>query len=90
MAGANFRAAFVAICFLGAFPPVDLRAVCLVRAMMCLPYLLKGELNEQCSMRAFKWVCAGMRVWDGLIDGHEGSCNAGREVGKWYQGNDDE
>ena len=28
------RAALVASCFLGALPPVDLRAVCLVRAMM--------------------------------------------------------
>jgi hypothetical protein len=34
--GADFRAAFVASCFLGAFPPVDLRAVCLVRAMITL------------------------------------------------------
>jgi histone H3 len=33
VAGADFRAAFVASCFLGALPPVDLRAVCLVRAM---------------------------------------------------------
>lgn len=31
--GALFLAALVASCFLGAFPPVDLRAVCLVRAM---------------------------------------------------------
>ena len=33
VAGADFRAALVASCFLGAFPPVDLRAVCLVRAI---------------------------------------------------------
>jgi len=33
VAGADFLAAFVASCFLGAFPPVDFRAVCLVRAM---------------------------------------------------------
>merc|ERR550519_3196712 len=32
--GADFLAALVASCFLGAFPPVDLRAVCLVRAMI--------------------------------------------------------
>lgn len=31
--GALFLAALVANCFLGAFPPVDLRAVCLVRAI---------------------------------------------------------
>ena len=34
VAGADLRAAFVASCFLGAFPPVDLRAVCLVRAIL--------------------------------------------------------
>merc|ERR1712178_644419 len=32
--GADFLAALVASCFLGAFPPVDLRAVCLVRAIV--------------------------------------------------------
>ena len=36
VAGADFLAALVANCFLGAFPPVDLRAVCLVRAMLTL------------------------------------------------------
>ena len=33
VAGADFLAAFVASCLRGAFPPVDLRAVCLVRAI---------------------------------------------------------
>ncbi|KAL9329731.1 hypothetical protein ACSQ67_004734 [Phaseolus vulgaris] len=33
VAGADLRAAFVASCFRGALPPVDLRAVCLVRAI---------------------------------------------------------
>ena len=32
VAGADFLAAFVASCFLGALPPVDLRAVCFVLA----------------------------------------------------------
>jgi hypothetical protein len=32
--GALFLAALVASCFLGALPPVDFLAVCLVRAMM--------------------------------------------------------
>ena len=36
VAGADFLAALVASCFLGAFPPVDLRAVCLVLAMVNL------------------------------------------------------
>ena len=31
--GADFRAALVASCFRGALPPVDFRAVCLVRAI---------------------------------------------------------
>ena len=34
VAGALLRAALVASCFLGAFPPVDLRAVCFVRAIV--------------------------------------------------------
>merc|ERR1711955_133620 len=34
VAGALFRAALVASCFLGAFPPVDFRAVCLVLAIL--------------------------------------------------------
>ena len=33
VAGALFRAALVASCLRGALPPVDLRAVCLVRAI---------------------------------------------------------
>ncbi len=32
--GALFLAALVANCFLGALPPVDLRAVCFVRAIL--------------------------------------------------------
>jgi len=34
VAGADLRAAFVASCLRGALPPVDLRAVCLVRAIV--------------------------------------------------------
>ena len=36
VAGALLRAALVASCFLGALPPVDLRAVCLVRTIILL------------------------------------------------------
>ena len=36
VAGADLRAALVASCFLGALPPVLLRAVCLVRAIVSL------------------------------------------------------
>jgi len=34
VAGADLRAALVASCFRGALPPVDLRAVCFVRAIV--------------------------------------------------------
>ena len=34
VAGADLRAALVASCLRGALPPVDLRAVCLVRAIL--------------------------------------------------------
>merc|ERR1711994_1189990 len=44
VAGADFLAAFVASCFLGAFPPVDFRAVCLVRAIL-LSYLLRVDAS---------------------------------------------
>ena len=40
VAGADFLAALVASCFLGAFPPVDFLAVCLVRAMVTVQMIL--------------------------------------------------
>merc|ERR1719283_380836 len=40
VAGADLRAALVANCFLGAFPPVDFLAVCFVRAMVTVKYYL--------------------------------------------------
>jgi hypothetical protein len=40
--GADLRAALVASCFLGAAPPVDLRAFCFVRAMAKVPVLNSG------------------------------------------------
>merc|ERR1712029_183856 len=49
VAGADFLAALVANCFLGAFPPVDLRAVCLVRAIFTNSYSLNSEeLSAPC------------------------------------------
>merc|ERR1719430_2808544 len=39
--GALFLAALVASCFLGAFPPVDFRAVCFVRAIVKISRSLK-------------------------------------------------
>jgi hypothetical protein len=44
-AGALLRAALVANCFLGAFPPVDLRAVCFVRAIAL--YSLKLNFQRE-------------------------------------------
>ncbi len=48
--GALFLAALVASCFLGALPPVDLRAVCLVRAIFQywkICKLLKRDYSSQ-------------------------------------------
>jgi hypothetical protein len=45
VAGALFLAAFVASCFLGALPPVDLRAVCLVLAMLTTDEQLMASFN---------------------------------------------
>ena len=42
VAGADFLAALVASCFLGAFPPVDFLAVCLVLAMVIKTVRLDG------------------------------------------------
>ena len=39
VAGPDLRAALVASCLRGALPPVDLRAVCLVRAMVYLVWI---------------------------------------------------
>ena len=36
MAGADLRAALVASCLRGALPPVEMRAVCLVRAIFAV------------------------------------------------------
>ena len=46
VAGADLRAAFVASCLRGALPPVDLRAVCLVRAI-----LLKRQRGRDTRLR---------------------------------------
>ena len=40
VAGADLRAALVANCLRGALPPVDLRAVCLVRAILKMMLIL--------------------------------------------------
>ncbi len=50
VAGALLRAAFVASCLRGALPPVDLRAVCFVRAMVTIQ-----QTEDQQDFEAFKW-----------------------------------
>ncbi len=51
MAGADLRAAFVASCFRGALPPVDLRAVCFVRAIVkdCRAAKIKASATGEVS-----------------------------------------
>ena len=55
VAGADFLAALVASCFLGALPPVDLRAVCLVRAI-CIDCF--GAWREESAINR----CNGLKV----------------------------
>ena len=43
--GADLRAALVANCLRGALPPVDLRAVCFVRAIVIMLLRTKDQLN---------------------------------------------
>jgi hypothetical protein len=45
VAGADLRAALVASCLRGALPPVDLRAVCFVRAMLTENLAAKSSLE---------------------------------------------
>ena len=51
VAGALLRAALVASCLRGALPPVDLRAVCFVRAMLMT---LKTEGKK--ATKAVSWA----------------------------------
>ena len=54
VAGADLRAALVASCLRGALPPVDLRAVCLVRAMVISLWIL-------CVCECVAWLIALIR-----------------------------
>jgi hypothetical protein len=44
-----FVNAMLLTCFLGALPPVDFRAVCLVRAMVCLVDVAASEAKNFCA-----------------------------------------
>lgn len=50
LVGADLRAAFVASCLRGAFPPVDFRAVCFVRAIVVYKFKItdkeKGQIKS--------------------------------------------
>uniref|UniRef100_A0A9J8CHM0 Core Histone H2A/H2B/H3 domain-containing protein n=1 Tax=Cyprinus carpio carpio TaxID=630221 RepID=A0A9J8CHM0_CYPCA len=52
VAGALFRAALVASCFLGALPPVDLRAVCLVLAIAEINFFLRSTARKSTGGKA--------------------------------------
>ena len=51
VAGADLRAALVASCLRGALPPVDLRAVCLVRAIAAWFQVMAGARVSTTGMR---------------------------------------
>ena len=60
--GADFLAALVASCFLGALPPVDLRAVCLVRAILQLG-LSNLKIEFKVSIKCGKWQTRFYYFW---------------------------
>ena len=61
VAGALLRAALVASCFLGAFPPVDLRAVCFVRAIVDIQkYVISERIPKNIAWKCF---CASRYNW---------------------------
>ena len=72
VAGADFLAAFVASCLRGAFPPVDLRAVCFVRAILfvgsrvvgsrCLAFdqseqIAESQLGVKIMLKIWPFIC---------------------------------
>ncbi|KAG0494822.1 hypothetical protein HPP92_005816 [Vanilla planifolia] len=64
VAGADFRAAFVASCFRGAFPPVDLRAVCFVLAISARDFRRGGRSDFGSRVTVFsgeigEGICSG-------------------------------
>ena len=71
VAGALFLAAFVASCFLGALPPVDLRAVCFVLAMTCIREkpIHTAKFSRKSVLRCNPWqgwnLHRGLGVWQG-------------------------
>jgi len=76
VAGADLRAALVASCLRGALPPVDLRAVCLVRAILKIRFLFsegekRGEFWEIGCLRLGRCGSGfvGMIVREGGVGG---------------------
>ena len=66
VAGADLRAAFVASCFLGAFPPVDFLAVCFVRAISNRDCFTLEEEDEWYELKWWGWKYCVLREWDGV------------------------
>lgn len=65
MAGADLRAALVASCFLGAFPPVDFLAVCFVRAIFDNYFNCEGACSTAMkTCQAFRSVGVNIKSGD--------------------------
>ena len=63
VAGADFRAALVANCLRGAFPPVDFLAVCLVRAILSNDRDCKCCLcASNCDTQSAMWVTGTLTI----------------------------
>ena len=64
VAGADLRAALVANCFLGALPPVDLRAVCFVRAIVFFLFVfcIYKYIEKRVCVCAAGYICARVCV----------------------------
>jgi hypothetical protein len=60
--GAVFLAALEASCFRGAFPPVDFRAVCLVRAIVRGS---RGWLGKEVVVENVNWLVCDEMNWEG-------------------------
>ncbi|KAJ1282537.1 hypothetical protein BS78_03G060100 [Paspalum vaginatum] len=86
VAGADLRAAFVASCFRGALPPVDLRAVCFVRAIGSEDARAAGvagsrRSGEDLRVRIGNWDenCGG--EWSGFVEaGRRGGIAGSRNI----------
>ena len=100
--GADLRAAFVASCLRGALPPVDLRAVCLVRAMAeATIHSQQQRLRVCCGRRRCFWMrprknstachvrCVArnsLRLRENVIDSSFGGASDGKSHSSRHEG----